>query len=79
MTADYDNHEDADEETQEYVNKEIDEAEKQGHDTGRPGSFLNRLISHGNLKTEKQFQLEQQQQAEAAAAAGGQGKDVVIR
>jgi hypothetical protein len=27
-----------------YVNKEAEDAEKENHDHGKPGSFLNRLI-----------------------------------
>jgi hypothetical protein len=49
-----------------YVTKEADDAEKEGHDTGKPGSFLNRLITHGNKKTEEQL-------AKEAAARDAQG------
>lgn len=43
----------ADEETSNYVNKEIEDTEKDGekYPLGRPNSFLNRMISHGNKKT----------------------------
>lgn len=47
---------DADEETSSHLQKEIERAEKDGHDQGRPGGLLNRLISYGNDKTEKQIQ-----------------------
>jgi len=51
----------ADEEANAHLQKEIDDAEKHGHDTGKPGSFLNKLISHGNKKTEEQLRREQEQ------------------
>jgi len=60
--TDFDNHSEADEDTQHHLQKEIDDAEKAGHDTGRPGSFLNKLILHGNKKTEEQFRQAQQAQ-----------------
>lgn len=53
--ADYHNYEEADEETQKHLEKEFAEAEKHGWAEGKPGSFLNRLISHGNKKTEEEF------------------------
>ncbi|KIV93509.1 hypothetical protein PV10_04720 [Exophiala mesophila] len=73
----FDDHDDSgDEETQEYVNKEADEAEKEGYDTGRPGSLLNRMISHGNKKTEDQLAREY---AAANPEAGGTNKVVTQR
>merc|ERR1711904_123647 len=54
----FDDHSSGDEETSEYVSKEAEEAEKGGHDAGRPGSLLNRMISHGNKKTEDQLARE---------------------
>lgn len=39
--------------------QQIDKAEADGHPQGKPGSFLNRLISHGNKKTEEQIAREQ--------------------
>jgi len=63
----FDDHDSADEETNEYVGKEADDAEKEGHDTGKPGSFLNRLIMHGNKKTEDQLARE------AATSSTGAG------
>lgn len=45
-----------DEETNTYVNKEVEDHEKEGdkYPEGRPNSFLNRMISHGNKKTEEE-------------------------
>lgn len=53
--ADYNNYDEADEETQKHLEKEFAEAEKHGWAEGKPGSFLNRLISHGNKKTEEEL------------------------
>ncbi|KAL8862033.1 MAG: hypothetical protein Q9178_001488 [Gyalolechia marmorata] len=53
--ADYDNYDEADEETQKHLQKEFAEAEKNGWAEGKPGSFLNRLIAHGNKKTEEEL------------------------
>lgn len=39
--------------------QQIDKAEAENHPEGKPGSFLNRLISHGNKKTEEQLAKEQ--------------------
>lgn len=64
-TANIDEHDDYDEETTGYLHKEIDEAENSNHPEGRPGSFLNRLISHGNKTTEEQIKKEME--AEQAA------------
>lgn len=75
--ANFDDHDDSgDEETQDYVGKEADEAEKEGYDTGRPGSLLNRMISHGNKKTEDQLARES---AAANPQAGGADKVVTQR
>lgn len=64
-TANFDEHDEADEETQEHLSKEIDDAEKnEEHPEGRPGTLLNRMISHGNKKTEEQIAAD----ARAAAA-----------
>lgn len=51
---------DVDEETSKYVNDEVSEAEKRGdrEPLGRPNSFLNRMISHGNKKTEDELARE---------------------
>jgi len=54
----FDEHDSADEETMDYVNKEAEDAEKENQDYGKPGSFLNRLILHGNKKTEDQLARE---------------------
>ncbi|KAK3714915.1 hypothetical protein LTR37_007405 [Vermiconidia calcicola] len=50
---------DVDDETAGHLAKETEKAEQEGHAQGRPGSFLNRLISHGNKKTEEQLAREQ--------------------
>lgn len=55
---DYDEASDVDEETTGHLHREIEKAEKEGHDTGRPGTFLNKLIMHGNKKTEEQLARE---------------------
>lgn len=39
--------------------KDVDRAEKENHPQGRPGSMLNRLISHGNAKTDAQIREDQ--------------------
>ncbi|KAL8648720.1 MAG: hypothetical protein Q9226_005879 [Calogaya cf. arnoldii] len=54
-STDFDNYDEADEETQKHLQKEFAEAEKHGWAEGKPGSFLNRLISHGNKKTEEEL------------------------
>ncbi|KAL8914930.1 MAG: hypothetical protein Q9171_000557 [Xanthocarpia ochracea] len=54
-STDYDNYDEADEETQKHLQKEFAEAEKNGWAEGKPGSFLNRLIAHGNKKTEEEL------------------------
>ncbi|GAB7350755.1 hypothetical protein MBLNU459_g1303t1 [Dothideomycetes sp. NU459] len=56
--ANIDEHEDIDEETTGHLHKQIEDAEESNHPQGRPGSFLNRLISHGNKKTEDQLAAE---------------------
>lgn len=50
----------ADEETSNYVNKEVEEYEKDGdkYPQGRPNSFMNRMISHGNKKTEDELERD---------------------
>jgi hypothetical protein len=60
---------DIDEETTGHLHREIEKAEAEGHPYGRPGSFLNKLIMHGNSKTEREIQeaLAKDQQAEQAA------------
>ncbi|KIW21178.1 hypothetical protein PV08_01758 [Exophiala spinifera] len=72
----FDDHDSADEETIDYVGKEAEDAEKEGYDAGRPGSFLNRLISHGNKKTEEQLAREA---AAANPEAGGADRVVTQR
>jgi len=75
QAANFDEHDSADEETMDYVTKEADDAEKEGHDTGKPGSFLNRLITHGNKKTEEQLARE----AAARNAQAGSADRVVTQ
>ncbi|EXJ63472.1 uncharacterized protein A1O5_11521 [Cladophialophora psammophila CBS 110553] len=69
----FDDHDSADEETTDYVTKEADDAEREGHDAGKPGSFLNRLILHGNKKTEDQLAREM---AASNPSAGGTDRQV---
>jgi hypothetical protein len=54
-----DDENDVDDETAGHLQREIDKAEADGHSEGKPGSFLNKLISHGNKKTEEQMTREQ--------------------
>lgn len=63
---------DVDEETTGHLHREIERAEAEGHYTGRPNSFLNRLISHGNDKTEKQLAAEALLARQAEEAKQGQ-------
>ncbi|KAM0713090.1 hypothetical protein Q7P35_000542 [Cladosporium inversicolor] len=63
---------DVDEETTGHLHREIERAEAEGHYTGRPNSFLNRLISHGNDKTEKQLATEALLARQAEEAKQGQ-------
>lgn len=53
---------DIDEETTGHLHREIEKAEAENQPHGKPGSFLNKLILHGNSKTEKEL------------AAAGQGQ-----
>lgn len=64
------NHDDAeiDEETTGNLHREIERSEAEGHPQGRPNSFLNRLISHGNDKTEKQIAADMEAAQKRAAA-----------
>jgi len=57
-TANFDEHDDADDETTGNLHREMEEAETGNYDAGKPGSFLNRLISHGNKKTEDDLARE---------------------
>ncbi len=57
--ANFDEHDEADEETNTFVNREVEDAEKNDAEPyGKPGSFLNRLIMHGNKKTEDEIATE---------------------
>ncbi|KAK4938804.1 hypothetical protein LTR10_020811 [Elasticomyces elasticus] len=71
----FDENDSADEETVSYVSKEAEAAEKDGHPIGRPGTFLHRLISHGNKKTEDQLAKE----AAAGNPQAGSGDRVVTQ
>lgn len=65
-----------DEETTGHLHNEIERAEAEGQPQGRPGSFLNRLISSGNKKTEDELMRDAQRMKEedkARAAASGAG------
>jgi len=66
--TDFDDADSADEETIGYVTKEADEAETSNQDFGKPGSFLNRLILHGNKKTEDQLAREAAERSQATSA-----------
>lgn len=46
------------------MHREIEKAEQDGHSQGKPGSFLNKLIMHGNKKTEEDIMKD------STAAAG---------
>ena len=67
--ADYHTYEDADEETQKHLQKEIAEAEKHGWAEGKPGSFLNRLIAHGNKKTEEELRRGKTSEGSASSSS----------
>jgi len=64
----FDEYESGDEETQEYINKEVEEHEKEAdkYPQGRPGTLLNRMISHGNKKTEEQLAKDAEERAKMA-------------
>lgn len=68
LPANFDDYSSGDEDTANYVSKEAESAEKEGYDQGKPGSFLNKLIQHGNKKTEDQIARES-----AVASAGQTG------
>lgn len=67
----HNDHEEIDDETTGHLSREIEKAEQEGHPQGKPGSFLNRMISHGNKKTEDQIAEEQRRAAEGQAAPQG--------
>ncbi|KAJ9604357.1 hypothetical protein H2200_011191 [Cladophialophora chaetospira] len=69
--TDFDDADSADEETIGYVTKDVDEAEESNQDFGKPGSFLNRLILHGNKKTEDQLAREHAERQRMQAAGAG--------
>ncbi|KAK5078516.1 hypothetical protein LTS08_006521 [Lithohypha guttulata] len=72
----------ADEETHSYVSKEVETAEKEGdkYPMGRPNSFLNRMISHGNKKTEDEIagEMRAAEQRNHGAGMGGVGSGTGI-
>ncbi|KAI4741737.1 hypothetical protein E4T50_07817 [Aureobasidium sp. EXF-12298] len=70
----FDEHEELDEETTGHLHKQLEEAEAEDskYPQGRPGSFLNRLISHGNKKTEDQIAAEIAAGPQAAGAGAQQ-------
>ncbi|KAJ9623211.1 hypothetical protein H2203_006148 [Taxawa tesnikishii (nom. ined.)] len=70
--ANYDEHEDLDDESTGNLHREIEEAETSGQNQGRPGSFLNRLISHGNKKTEDEIAAQQAAAAKATSLSSTQ-------
>lgn len=53
------------------MSKEVDEAEKSNYPEGRPGSLLNRMISHGNKKTEDEIKAAMQAKQNAQPAHSG--------
>lgn len=55
-----DNEDDVDDETAGNLGRDAEKAEEGGYDQGKPGSFLNKLIIHGNKKTEEQIARESQ-------------------
>lgn len=64
-----------DDETHGNISREIEKSEQNDkHPQGKPGSFLNRMISHGNKKTEDQIaedhaRATQQQSAQDLSSA----------
>lgn len=59
--ADFDGDDDFDDETAGNLHRDIEAAEgDEKNPQGRPGSFLNRLISHGNKKTQDDILRESQ-------------------
>ncbi|KAL9640286.1 MAG: hypothetical protein Q9204_000767 [Flavoplaca sp. TL-2023a] len=68
-STDFDNYDEADEETQKHLQKEFAEAEKNGWAQGKPGSFLNRLIAHGNKKTEEELRRSGEANSESSTSS----------
>ncbi|KAL8842440.1 MAG: hypothetical protein Q9176_002592 [Flavoplaca citrina] len=68
-STDFDNYDEADEETQKHLQKEFAEAEKNGWAQGKPGSFLNRLIAHGNKKTEEELRRSGEGNSESSTSS----------
>jgi len=70
---------DVDEETRAHLEKEYEraEAEADNHPQGKPGSFLNKLIMHGNKKTEDEL-VKDAQDREAARRRAATGDGVLV-
>ncbi|KAF2767589.1 hypothetical protein EJ03DRAFT_376022 [Teratosphaeria nubilosa] len=53
----FETHEDIDDETAGHLTRELDKLEYDGdkYPQGKPNSFLNKLIAHGNKKTEDEI------------------------
>lgn len=66
------NDEGQDGETSAYLDREIEKAEADNHPQGKPGTLLNRMISHGNKKTEEQIAREGTTSAAGQNSAGVQ-------
>ncbi|GAB1727204.1 hypothetical protein KC343_g14958 [Hortaea werneckii] len=64
--------EDIDEETTGHLHKQIEHAQDSDEPHGKPGSFLNKLIMHGNKRTEEQIAREQNEIRESALAKENQ-------
>jgi len=62
---------DVDEETTGHLHKDISRAEESNEPYGRSGSFLNKLIMHGNKKTEDQLAAEALSKENANTGATG--------
>ncbi|KAG9518669.1 hypothetical protein KCU99_g8721, partial [Aureobasidium melanogenum] len=77
----FDDHEDFDEETTGHLHKQLEEAEAEDskYPQGRPGSFLNRLISHGNKKTEDQIAAEIAAGPQAGSAGAQQQHPAAVQ
>lgn len=60
-----------DHETSTYLSREIEKAEAEGHEQGKPGSLLNRMIMHGNKKTEAEINAGHQTPAAVNQTSAG--------
>ncbi|KAF1821672.1 uncharacterized protein K489DRAFT_381658 [Dissoconium aciculare CBS 342.82] len=68
---------DVDDETRGHLEKETERAETEGHPHGKPGSFLNKLIMHGNKKTEDEIARDAEAR-EAARRRAATGDGVLV-